>query len=256
MKGKMMLLPRVGLFLAVLGLVGIATRVSAVEYTYVGETGGGLPMSIDTSDGNGNALVGQLIMTTSDPGWQSVLATYCTDVGENLARSFNYSPYSFTDPQATGVDPKWISGGIQNAAAIWYAYSASANADPTGVKEAGLQLAIWEALYNNQATYTGSSFFDSSNGGFYITSADFGNVARAANDAATYLDSLGSLTPAPNGDWLAPVDSDDVICGSQGLLYPIAPPPCQSVPDMSSTFMLFGAALTALGFAGRKLQSK
>ncbi|HTS16634.1 MAG TPA: hypothetical protein VMP11_03595 [Verrucomicrobiae bacterium] len=252
----MMFVPRVGLCLAILGLVGITTKVSAVEYTYEGETGGGLPMWIETSGGNMNALVGQLVMTTSTPGWQSVLDTYCTDVAADLARSYNYSPYAFTDPQATGVDPKWTSGGIQNAAAIWYAYSASANADPTGVKEAGLQLAIWEALYNNQATYTGTSFFDSSNGGFYITSADFGNVARAANYAASYLDSLGSLAPAPNGDWLAPVDSEGAICGSQGLLYPITPPPCQQVPDMSSTFMLFGAALTALGFAGRKFQSK
>jgi hypothetical protein len=152
------------------------------------------------------------------------------------------------------VDPKWVSNGIQDAAAIWYAFSATAGMDATGVKEAGLQLAIWEALYNNQATYTSSSFFNSSNGGFYITSYDSGDIALAANDAAAWLNSLDSLPAAPDGDWLAPVDSDDVICGSQGLLYPIAAP-CE-VPEGTSTLMLLGAALTTLSLAGRKLHSK
>ncbi|HVM59646.1 MAG TPA: hypothetical protein VMV72_02175 [Verrucomicrobiae bacterium] len=210
-------------------------------------------MGIQTADGSADAFVGQLIMGTSAPGWLPTLDTYCTDVGADLAKTYNYAPYAFTDPQATGVDPKWIAGGIQNAAAIWYAYSASAGADPTGVKEAGLQLAIWEALYNNNPPYSSTSFFDPSNGGFYVTSADFGNVARAANWAVTYLNGLGTLPAAPNGDWLAPVDWNGAICGSQGLFYPIAVP---QVPEMSSTFILLGAALTTLGFARRKLQSK
>jgi hypothetical protein len=255
MKETMSFSPRVGLCLAAVGLATITTSARAIEYTYTGETGGGLSMNIQTADGDMNALVGQLIMTTSAPGWQSPLDTYCTDVGADLARTYNYNPYAFTDPQATGVNPKWISGGIQNAATIWYAYSASAGADATGVQEAGLQLAIWEALYNNKGTYTSSSFFSSSNGGFYIRSFDGGEIAAAAGDAATWLNSLGSLPSAPNGDWLAPVNGDGVICGSQGLLYPIAPP-TQQVPEANSTLMLLGAALTTLGLAGRKLRSK
>jgi hypothetical protein len=251
MKKKMLFLPRVGLFLAAVGLANITTSASAVQYTFDGETGGGLVMGIQTSDQDVNALVGQFIMTTSAPGWQSPLYTYCTDVGADLAMTYNYTPYAFTAPQATGVNPSWISGGIQNAAAIWYAYGASAGADATGVQEAGLQLAIWEALYNNKATYTSSSFFNSSNGGFYITSSDSGNIGTAASDAAAWLNSLGSLPAAPNGDWLAPVNADGVIGGSQGLLYPSAPPIPQ-VPEASSTLMLLGAALTTLGFVGRR----
>lgn len=254
MKGKMLFLPRVGLCLVAVGLAIITTSASAVQYTFQGETGGGLIMGIQTADGDVRADVGQLIMTTSASGWQSTLYTYCTDVGADLATTYNYTAYAFTAPQATGVDPQWISGGIQNAADLWYAFSASAGLDATGVKEAGLQLAIWEALYNNRTTYTSSDFFSSSNGGFHITSGDAGNIALAADDAAAWLNSLGNVPAAPNGDWLAPVNSDGVICGSQGLLYPITPP--AEVPEATSTLMLFGSALATLGFASRKLHSK
>jgi hypothetical protein len=253
MKGTTLFSARVGLVLAAIGLAIITTSASAVQYTFDGETAGGLVMGIHTSDGNMNALVGQLIMTTSAPGWQSPLYTYCTDVGADLALTHNYTPLTFTSPLATGVDPLWIAGGIQNAAAIWYAYGAIAAADATGIKEAGMQLAIWEALYNNQATYTSGSFFSSSNGGFYITSFDAGYIAAAAGAAATWLDSLGSLPAAPNGDWLAPINSDGSIGGSQGLLYAI--PPSQ-VPEATSTWALLGVALTTLGIARRRLGLK
>ncbi len=254
MKGKMLFSPRVGLCLAAVGLAIITTSARGVEYTFQGETAGGLWMGIQTSGGDENALVGQFVMTTTDSGWQPTLYTYCTDVAANLAAQYNYTAYAFTAPQATGVDPKWVSGGIQDAAAIWYAFSASAGADPSGVKEAGLQLAIWEALYNNQATYTSSSFFNSSNGGFYITSSDSGQTASAVNDATAWLNDLSILPAAPNGDWLAPTGLDGVICGSQGLFYPIAPP--SEVPEGTSTLALLGAALTTLGLASRKLRSK
>jgi len=253
MKAKMLFTPRVGLCLAAVGLAIITTSASAVEYTFQGETGGGMVMGIDTASGNVNALVGQFIMTTSAQGWQSPLYTYCTDVGVDLASTYNYTPMSLSSAASVGgVNPSWISGGIQSAAALWYAYGATAAADASGVKEAALQLAIWEALYNNNATYTSSSFFNSSNGGFYITSFDAGKIGIAAIDAANWLDSLGSLPAAPPVTWLAPVNADGSIGGSQGLLYSGAPP--SQVPEASSTLMLLGAALTTLGIAGRKLR--
>jgi hypothetical protein len=250
MKGTMSFSARVGLFLAAIGLAIITTSASAVQYTYTfeGETGGGLLMGIQTSGGGADDLVGQFIMTTSSPGGQSPLYTYCTDVGADLATIHNYTPMSLSSAASVGgVDPTWISGGIQNAAALWYANAASA---VTVDQQAGLQLAIWEALYNNQATYTSASFFDSSNGGFYITSPDTGNIGAAASYAATLLNSDPSA--APDVTWLAPVYPDGSIGGSQGLL--CASP--TSVPEATSTLMLLGAALTALGFAGRKLRAK
>ncbi|MGO9244812.1 MAG: hypothetical protein ACLPT4_09475 [Verrucomicrobiia bacterium] len=243
MKGTMLFSARVGLFLAAIGLAVITTSASAVQYTFEGETGGGLVMGIQTSEGSMDALVGQFIMTTSAPGWQSPLYTYCTDVGAGLATTYNYTPLSLSSAASVGgVDPTWISGGIQNAAAIWSAYSASA---VTVDEQAGLQLAIWEALYNDQATYTSAGFFNSSNGGFYIISSDSGDIAVAASDATAWLNSLGSLPAPSNVEWLEPEND-----GSQGLLYQY------QVPEATSTLMLLGAALTTLGFAGRKLRSK
>ncbi len=250
MKGKMLFTPRVGLCLAAVGLAIITTSANAVQYTFDGETGGGLLMGIQTSEGGMNALVGQLIMTTSTPGWQSLLSTYCTDVGVLLADTHSYTDMSFTDSRATGVNPTWISGGIQNAARIWYANSPLAT---TVDQQAGLQLAIWEALYYDQTCYTKSSFFSPSNLGFYILSSDVvgGNIDTAASDAAGYLNGLSSDPAAPSGEWLGPINSNGSICGSQGLLYPICP-----VPEATSTLMILGAALTTLGFASRKLRSK
>jgi len=247
----MLYLPRVGLYLAAIGLAIITTSASAVQYTYTGETGGGLLMAIETSGGGQYDYVGQMNFTTpSTPTWLSPLSTYCTDVGIDLQSPYNYTPYTFAAAQAAsgGVNPKWILGGIQNAAAIWYANKGSV---VTVDQQAGLQLAIWEALYNNPSGITASSFFSSSNGGFYILSSDAGDIATAATDAANFLNGLSGDLPAPDGTWLAPVGLDGSICGSQGLLYPIS-----QVPEATSTLTLLGAALTTLGFASRKLRSK
>jgi hypothetical protein len=244
MKGTMSFSPRVGLYLAAIGLAIITTSASAVQYTFEGETGGGLVMAIQTSGGSQYDYVGQMNFATSTSGWLATLSTYCTDVGVSIASTYNYTPLSFTAAASVGgVNPTWISGGIQNAAAIWYANKGSA---VTVDQQAGLQLAIWEALYNNKSTYTAGSFFSSSNGGFHILSSDVGDIAVAATDAAGYLNGLSGDLAAPSGDWLEPNND----CGSQGLLYP------SQVPEATSTLMLLGAALTTLGFASRKLRSK
>jgi hypothetical protein len=119
MKGTTLFSARVGLCLAAIGLAIITTSASAVQYTFEGETGGGMVMGIQTPNGDVNALVGQFIMTTSAPGWPSPLYTYCTDVGADLATTYNYTPLSLSSAASVGgVAPTWISGGIQNAAAI------------------------------------------------------------------------------------------------------------------------------------------
>ena len=94
-----------------------------VQYNYTGETGGGVVIGLQTANYSGNALVGQFIMTTANPSFQSSLLTYCTDIGVDLNYSYNYTPTSLNS--ATGVAPAWISGGIQNAAALWSADKSS-----------------------------------------------------------------------------------------------------------------------------------
>lgn len=216
---------------------------STVQYTYTGETDGGVVMGIHTADYSGDALIGQFIMTTSNPNFQSTLYTYCTDVGVFLNNTYTYTPTALS--AATGVQPVWISGGIQNAATLWYNDKGSAT---SAVQTAGLQLAIWELLYNNlTGNVTAAIFGDHANNGFYITSTDPNTVA-AENYAVSLLNNLGNLTPEQNVEWLAPTEANGSIGGSQGLLYETSAP----APESASTLGLFGLAVLSLSVAGRR----
>src|SRR5258708_4135519 len=119
-----------------------AKATPTVQYIYTGETGGGLVMGIHTAEYDGHALVGEFDLITSSPGWASPCNSYCTDVGAFFTSPHNYTPYSLTDPHAVGVAPLWVSGGIQNAAKMWYFDKGAAT---TVTQTAVLQLTIWEA---------------------------------------------------------------------------------------------------------------
>jgi hypothetical protein len=211
-----------------------AKATPTVQYIYTGETGGGLVMGIHTAEYDGHALVGEFDLTTSSAGWANPFNSYCTDVGVFFTSPHNYTPFSITDPQAVGVNPLWVAGGIQNAAKLWYFDKGTAT---SVTQKAGLQLAIWEVLNNTLGSYSSANFFSSANGGFHITSTD-ANSQAAVNYAVSVLSNLGSLPAANNVIWLAPVQSDGSIGGSQGLLY--------CVPDAASTLILLATAILAL----------
>ena len=232
-----------GGFLATLSQAGFA---QTVNYNYGGVTGGGVSMGIQVGPNNDSGIVGQLIMNTSTPGFPNPLLTYCTDVGAPIQPSFTYTVTPLS--AASGINPPWISGGAQNAATLWLNDQAAAT---TAVQTAGLQLAIWEMLYNTVKTpgaYGVSTFENSGNGGFYITTTDANSVA-AMTAAATDLNGFSSLPPAGNSVlWLAPTEEPSgTIGGGQGLFI-MAPP----VPETSSTLGLLGAAMLGLFVAQRK----
>ncbi len=242
----------------VLLAVGVASAASiasanTVQYTYTGETGGGVIMGITTPDYNGNARIGEFIMTTTTTGFAPTLLTYCTDVGAILANTFNYTPTALGS--ATGVSPAWINGGIQNAARLWYDDKGAAT---TATQTAGLQLAIWQLLYNNVgSSYTASSFNNAANHGFHITTSDAGTVA-AETYAASVLNNFGTLPSTQNVGWLAPTMDNGTVGGSQGLLYQtpgatVQPP--APVPDATSTLALLGLAVVALGAVSQRVKA-
>lgn len=242
------------LAIAAVGLMSAVQVVSAdtVQYTYTGETDGGVSMGIDTASGNGTALVGQFIMTTANPSYTSTLLTYCTDVGVSLSTTYNYTPTPLAN--ATGVAPAWVSGGIQNAATLWYNDKGTA----TSVTQmAGLQLAIWELLYNSVASsYSSSTFTSSANKGFYVTTTG-SSITSAESYAATLLNGFKSLPAEQNVIWLDPTAANGTTnCGSQGLLYQTPGTTTVTSPDAGSTMTLLGLAVTALGVASRKLSRK
>lgn len=205
-------------------------------------------MGIQTSDYNGYALVGEFIMTSTTPGFTTPLLTYCTDVGAFLSSPYNYTPTPITATSPNGVSPAWISGGIQNAATLWYNDHAAASAGGA-VTTAGLQLAIWELLYNNITG--GYNLNSAANNGFHITSTDSTTLA-AESDAAADLSQLGNLPPAQNVEWMAPTAADGSLGGSQGLLYQAPGLTDLTAPDSTSTLALLAIVLGGLGVtAGR-----
>ncbi len=232
------------------GLASTVHTASAaeVQYTYTGETGGGEILGIHTSDYNGYALVGEFIMTSTTPGFTTPLLTYCTDVGAFLSTTYNYTPTPITPSSPTGVNPAWISGGIQNAAKLWYNDKAAATAGGA-LSTAGLQLALWELLYNNITG--GYSFTSQNNNGFYITSTDSTTLA-VENYAANLLGNLGNLSAPQNVEWMAPTMANGSIGGSQGLLYQTVGTTDLTAPDSTSTLALFGLVVVALGAASRR----
>ncbi len=237
------------------GMISVASVASAspVTYTYTGETGGGVTIGLSTATYTGNVQVGEFIMTSTTPGYQSPLLTYCTDVGAVLATTYNYTPTALSS--ASGVTPAWVSGGIQHAATLWFNDHGSAT---TAVQTAGLQLAIWELLYNGATSgYSASSFTSAGNGGFKVTSSD-ANTVSAINYAVSVLNAFSTLATANNVEWLAPTAANGSITGSQGLLVQLAgtttPPP--NTPDATSTLGLMGMVVAAMGAMSRKLGNK
>jgi hypothetical protein len=240
------LAPR-SIFAVAVGFI-VSTTVafaSEVDYTYSGETGGGLSMGMNISGDVGNFTVGQVIMTTSTPGFSPTLNSFCTDLNVSMAASALYTPIPITSPQATGVNPIWVPGGGLAAATIWNSYAGTASGV---VQLAGLQLAIWELLNNTPTTFTAGSLYSSLNKGFYVTATD-ANSSNAVNYAVSILNTLNTLTLDTNAIWLAPTDPNtgNIAATSQGLLAQ----PNTSVPDSASTLILLGMGLFALGLLGK-----
>ena len=224
---------------------GLANASSSVVYNYTGESYGGLGMGISVSDYTGPALVGEFVMTSTTPGYTTPLYTYCTDVNEWLQNTYTYTPTPITS--ATGASPLWISGGGKNAANVWYN---NHNNTSDATQNAGLQLAIWELLYNNvTTTISYSTFFDAANNGFFLTDTSDANAVAAASDAADFINNLGSQ-PDNSGkvDWLAPTDANGQIGGSQGLLTvnPGTSSPPHTVPDSTPSLELLGLTAATL----------
>jgi hypothetical protein len=251
----------VALTIGVVSAVSVASATPGpVVYNFTGETGGGVVMGIHTSDYVGGALIGEFNMTTTTPGYNNIL-TYCTDVGAILASPYTYTPTQLSS--ATGVAPLWIAGGIQNAATLWAnnrITTETANSGGFGysvaIQTAGLQLAIWDLLYNNftvGGTYNSSIFYNTSSTSFYLYSTD-----TKTTDAVAYADYLlnnfgGASSITNSVAWLAPLNG-----GSQGLLEMTPPgtfgnPPA---PDAASTLGLLGMALAAVGVASKRFGAK
>jgi hypothetical protein len=196
-----------------------------IGLTANGSTGGAAPSTYVSvcTDFNASLYLGN---------YYTYNAPIATSVATDPTKNHGYSP----DP-AWGQDTAAAKNAIQNAATLFGTYSSaltSGNYDAA----AGLQLAIWTALYDTTDTGTvntgaGAKFLGLNNG------SDAGAIA-AMNG---YLNALPGLTPDTTVEIFTPSPDDSTNGGGnpdnnppQGLLY--APVPEASTVVTASLLLL------------------
>ncbi len=125
-------------------------------------------------------------------GFSQSLYTYCVDVLNNEADpQYNVTVRS-TDEMTPATSPYTAPGAGSKIAWLVNTYAADIHASGTNEQAAGLQLAIWETLY------------DSDLGGFNLNSGDFSVMASIGtlSWATTYLKSLYEIGGTGQAAWL------------------------------------------------------
>jgi hypothetical protein len=261
--------------------VGVA---HAQTSTYLVGSGGlesfNLQMDGDSAD-YVNSLAGDMTFThESGPG--ASFSTVCTDVAATLYIGGTYTynqPVSFAGQ--TGLDPVWgafVSGSpnsanevaaIQAAADVFYKYSSVFSGSLGGLQgsdldqKAGLQLAVWTALYDTSvnAGVTSISSFTSGSSRFQVLglgnlSAPGWNVSAgtvaAENDAVTMLGAV-NFSDLYSGNLLVPNAAaqnggyfNEPTVTAQEVLINVTP-----VPEPTT---LIAGGLLLLPFAGSALR--
>jgi len=143
-------------------------------------------------DGGAGFYAGGIQITGGGPGLPGSYTTVCTDLGGTIYLGNNYgysAPTLFS--ASTGLSPAWgyspaaAPAAIENAAYIFYNNGNVLNGTDNSAK-AGLQLAVWEALYDTGNPNASLNVGTSAGSRFQITSGD--SVAIA--DANSYLEGL------------------------------------------------------------------
>lgn len=147
----------------VVGALSVAGAANAQSLKWTGYQLN--PINSGTLKLNGSNTETNLGALTFDTGTSTIL-TYCADL--TAALNFNNNPYTSGIVNITGNTGMGLAAKILSTS-----FSEFANAD----QQAGLQLAIWEAIYDNGAT------FGSGNGNFSVVS---GVNANSLAYASTY----------------------------------------------------------------------
>lgn len=174
----------------------IASTASASELNY---TGMGLRdiVTINANIGgnivNDSYYAGQIKWDWTAPipdGFAGSIITYCVDIVHEL-----------DDPQQVTVsttdDPGFTTTATDGAAKAAWLLNSLASSVTTGLQAAALQVAIWEALYDNDHNLSTGSFT------IVTTDAAYTGAAQAlaiASQANAYLNQLFSAG-APNGQY-------------------------------------------------------
>jgi hypothetical protein len=162
--------------LALVVAVECSMAAASASVTYQINNGGleAFNLKIDSTSING-ALAGGILINkkAGDASMPSSYVTVCTDIEGTLYLGQYYEYVTPVTPFSgqAGINPNWGTGingdgsaakAIQNAAHLFYTYNQLTSAGIGGTVEqmAALQLAVWEVLYNTDASgsVTGSRF--------------------------------------------------------------------------------------------------
>jgi hypothetical protein len=220
-----------------------------------GYVNGGTGGVVDTSEKVYAGAFNVTIVNNTKGGPAFNLLTFCTDVGvhwmANNQTSQAYKVFNFSGQM--GLSPSWSAkpAAIQNAAWIYntqflpYAKTMSAN------QAAGIQLAIWAALYDTQSS---NGKLDSMSvavggGGKFFESGFQAQTVTDANNILTALQGVAgtSVTAGYNEYWLAPTKTQangDVVINavSQGLIAPMPVPEPTTLIAGALLLLPFGAS--------------
>jgi len=251
---------------AVVWTAGAAKAQPITDYTM---TGGGLEafnLQIDSSTYD-DTLAGGITLTKTSGSGPASFSSICTDISGTVYLGYNYG---YTGPALfegnTGLDPTWgvgnaggpvntvnSSAAIQAAADIFYKYGSVLTSGTTD-QRAGLQLAIWAALYNTVGGATPSTSLDGSRFSVLSTSSETwsgswgsssAGTAAAIADAQTYLNAV-NFNDLYTGSLMIPDPTSQYGLTAQEVILQVTP-----VPEPTT---LIAGALLLLPFAASTIR--
>lgn len=186
------------------------------------------------------------ILLPEPTGVGSYFHAFCIELTQTLTSPVVYEVVELQDgrdPSPIGQDRANLVASVLGAAN----YINFGNALPNSITSAAIQVAIWEVVYEALAVNPFETAFNVHTGDAYFGTGQGGDTPSVLNLAQSYLNAIGTATPAEN---LFALNSTRTP-GSQDLLVQIfTAGSTEPVPE-PGTLALFGVGLLALGLMKR-----
>jgi len=236
-EGRIALLKRLLSLGAIVGTLAFSQAAHAATLSY--STSGMLAENVLSFFNNGasnfNGYTGQIsnTLTGGPAGYPSTFIGYCVDLQDTYQQGETVSVNNTSALTRNGISP---NTGYR-VAWLYNTYAASVS---TNVQAAALQVAIWEALYNNTLDDTFSS-------GWYTLGAS----QNMQSQAKIYIDAL--QTAIGNGSYLTNNATWFNANGTgQDVLGPSSTPVVSQVPEPGLMSLFAGSSLSGLWMLRRK----